>query len=114
MKINIVRWDTGEMIYETDAESLGDAVIAAIVHNCNLFRASLDGASLELINIERNVLEQLVAVRTILPDGELIGWKKLQNGVLCKLHIPAEAKRVGGLIGRMLARHSFFHHSRGG
>jgi hypothetical protein len=38
--------------------------------------------------------------RTILPDGDLIGWKKLQMGVLCKLQIPANAKRVGGLIGR--------------
>jgi hypothetical protein len=30
----------------------------------------------------------------------LIGWKKLSRGVICKLRIPADAKRVGGLIGR--------------
>jgi hypothetical protein len=35
-----------------------------------------------------------------LPEGDLIGWKKLQSGVICKLQIPAKALRVGGLIGR--------------
>jgi hypothetical protein len=35
-----------------------------------------------------------------LPDGELIGYKKLKGGVICKLKIPAEAKRVGGVVGR--------------
>jgi len=29
-----------------------------------------------------------------LPEGTIIGWKKLQNGVIAKLSIPAKAKRV--------------------
>ena len=44
--------------------------------------------------------KKLLAIRTILPDGDLVGWKKLQGGVICKLQIPAKSKRVGGLIGR--------------
>jgi hypothetical protein len=31
---------------------------------------------------------------SILPDGELIGWKKLSNGTIAKLKIPADAPRV--------------------
>jgi hypothetical protein len=29
----------------------------------------------------------------ILPDGDLIGWKKCNDGVIVKLKIPSEAKR---------------------
>jgi hypothetical protein len=38
--------------------------------------------------------------KVILPKGEIIGWKKLNNNVICKLRIPAEAKRVGGIVGK--------------
>ena len=41
-----------------------------------------------------------MTTRTICPDGDIIGWKKLHEGIICKLQIPAGAKRVGGLIGR--------------
>ena len=36
--------------------------------------------------------KQLIAQTTILPDGDLIGWKKLR-GSIAKLLIPADAKR---------------------
>jgi len=41
-----------------------------------------------------------VAQRTIVPAGELLVWKKLEDGKLCQLRIPVEAARVGGCIGR--------------
>ena len=34
-----------------------------------------------------------IAVTRILPEGDLIGWKKCHHGVIVKLRIPAEAKR---------------------
>ena len=40
------------------------------------------------------------AVRTITPEGNLIGWKKLRDGTICRLLVPTDAKRVGGMIGR--------------
>ena len=96
MKIKIVsRWNSGTVIFETDAESIGAAVAAAIAAKINL-----SGADLSDANLSRADLIKLLNQRTILPEGDLIGWKKLKNGVLCKLQIPAEAKRVGGLIGR--------------
>jgi len=137
MKIKIVdRWNREKILFETDAESLGAAIVAALVIKSNLCDADLRGADLRgadlrgadlrgadlrganlgganlcdaklcgadlrgAKNITKWALEKLAVTRTILPDGDLIGWKKLQDGVICKLQIPAKAGRVGGLIGR--------------
>ena len=55
----------------------------------NLSRANLSGADLSgAINAD-----WAIAQTRILPDGDLIGWKKLANGVIAKLLIPANAKR---------------------
>ena len=144
------RW-TGGVIFETDAETIGGAVAAAIqakadlcganlcyanlreadlrdadlrganlgeadlrdadlrgadLRGANLGEADLRGANLRDANLRDANLrdaqgwEHLLPIRTIVPEGELIGWKKLSDGTICKLKIPAEAKRVGGLIGR--------------
>jgi hypothetical protein len=140
MKIQIKNRFTGAVIFETDAESLGAAVIAAVAAKAYLIDANLIGANLKSANliganlkgaylIDANLidayliganlkdayleganlkgayleganLEMLLSQRTILPDGEIIGWKQLQDGVICKLKIPTDANRVGGLIGR--------------
>ena len=121
MKIQIKsRWDSAKILFETDAESLGVAIVAAIAANANLSGADLggaylndadlsradlsdadlSGADLSRANLSDANLKMLLAQRTILPDGDLIGWKKLQNDKLCKLQIPTAAKRVGGLVGR--------------
>jgi hypothetical protein len=72
----------------------------ADLSGANLSGANLSGASLSRANLSGANLKILLAVRTIVPDGDLIGWKKLCDGVICKLQIPAKAKRVGGFIGR--------------
>jgi len=135
MKIKIKNRFNESIIFETDAESLGAAVIAAIaaktyLYGANLSRADLSGAYLSGANLSRanlsranlsvadlsdadlsraNLsradlsvadLSKLLSQRTILPAGDLIGWKKLAGGTICKLQIPANAKRIGGLIGR--------------
>jgi hypothetical protein len=165
MKIQIKSRFNGNLIFETDAESLGAAVLAAIaakanlsganlfgadlsgadlsganlfgadLSGANLFGANLSGANLSRANLSRanlsradlsranlsradlsganlsradlyeikisqEKLKAILATRTILPDGNLVGWKKLSGGVICKLEIPAAARRVGGLIGR--------------
>ena len=68
----------------------------ADLRDANLCYADLRGANL----CDAQGWEHLLPIRTIVPEGELIGWKKLSDGTICKLKIPAEAKRVGGLIGR--------------
>jgi hypothetical protein len=45
--------------------------------------------------------EELKARQIVPPVGtEFVAWKKLKDGVVCKLLIPAAAGRVGGVTGR--------------
>lgn len=76
----IYTWETDEEVTGlTYGKKLGRAVQAAIKA-----RANLAGAK----NAE------LVIARTrILPEGDIIGWKKCKANVIVKLRIPAEAKR---------------------
>ena len=126
MKIQIKNRWSGVSIFETDAETIGGAVAAAIAAKADLRSADLSGADLRSANLSGANLrsanlyganlsgadlrsadlsgaenwEHLLPSRTILPSGDLIGWKKLSGGTICKLKIPAKAQRIGGLIGR--------------
>jgi len=51
-------------------------------------------------------LKKIYAVNTILSEGELIVWKKLQNNLIAKLLIPVKAKRVN-CIGSRNCRFEF-------
>src|SRR5579859_3936054 len=151
MKIQIKnRWDE-KVIFETDAETIGGAVAAAIASTADLYGANLRSANLRSADLRSADLrsanlyganlrsadlcsadlrsvdlrsadlygadlygadlsgadlsgatnwEHILFIKTIVPEGDLIGWKKLSGGSICKLKIPAKAKRVGGLIGR--------------
>ena len=71
----------------------------------NLIRADLSGANLSGANLSvaylsgaylsgaKNIPAHVDDVTCILPDGDLIGWKKLADGTICKLRIPADARR---------------------
>jgi hypothetical protein len=71
----------------------------ADLSGANLSRADLYGANLSGANLSRADLsgaknaELVIAQTRILPDGDLIGWKKCKGGVIVKLAIPAAAKR---------------------
>ena len=62
----------------------------AILSRANLFGADLSCSDLSRANLKNTKLPPI----SILPEGAIIGWKKLQNNVICKLEIPAEASRV--------------------
>jgi hypothetical protein len=72
----------------------------------NLSRSDLSGSDLSKSNLSWSDLsgsdlrkskniDALVAARLLIvpQDGELIGWKKCQNGVVVRLSIPAKSKR---------------------
>jgi len=77
--------------------------------NANLVNANLAGANLARANLARAYLARAnlarayladaknadfaIAQTRILPDGDLIGWKKCMHGVIVKLRIPEAAKR---------------------
>jgi hypothetical protein len=80
--------------------NLVDAYLAgANLARANLVDANLAGAYLAGANLARANLagakgsDLAIAMTRILPDGQLIGWKKCGGDVIVKLQIPAEAKR---------------------
>ena len=76
----------------------------AYLRGANLSGANLSGADLRFAYLSDANLsgaylsgakdaDLAIAVTRILPEGDLIGWKKCHHGVIVKLRIPAEAKR---------------------
>ena len=71
----------------------------ADLSRADLSSADLSGADLSGVNLSRANLrgaknaEYAAAITCIVPEGTLIGWKKLAGGMIAKLEIPAEAKR---------------------
>ena len=121
------RW-TGDVIFSAEVGvtpdmspsfKLGLAVRLAVEKNtnladANLARAYLADANLARANLARANLARAYLARAYLAgakgikppafqipqEGELIVWKKLSGGNLCKLRIPPEARRTASVVGR--------------
>ena len=66
----------------------------ANLSRANLYGADLYGADLSRANLSGAKNSDLaLAMTRILPDGEIIGWKKCAGNILVKLCIPRDAKR---------------------
>ena len=71
----------------------------ADLSSANLRSADLSSADLSSADLSSADLssaknsEMAVAMTRILPEGDLIGWKKCRHGVIVKLRIPESAKR---------------------
>lgn len=84
----------------------------ADLYGANLYGADLKGADLEGANVyranlygadlrgARNLPELAIAQTSILPEGEIIGWKQAfdaeRNPLVVRLLIPTDARRVNG------------------
>ena len=79
-----VKWAIKNKVYLREADLVGADLGRADLRGANLGEADLRGA--------KNT-DLTFAQTSITPDGELIGWKKLYGGVICKLRIPENAKR---------------------
>ena len=75
--------------YLSGADLSGADLSCAYLSRANLSGANLFGA--DLSGAEN--AELVIAQTRILPDGDLIGWKKCKDGVIVKLAIPAAARR---------------------
>jgi hypothetical protein len=77
-----------------DAGLCGANLRGANLCGANLRGANLRGANLCGANLRgaKNA-ELAMAATRILPEGDLIVWKKCHSGVLVKLRIPADARR---------------------
>ena len=85
-----------------EASLLGADLRGADLREADLREAYLLGADLRgasLLGAE-NIPEREIKKRSIVADGDIVGYKKLSGGVICTLKIPADARRVGGVVGR--------------
>jgi hypothetical protein len=87
-----------------EANLRGADLREADLREANLREADLREADLREANLReadlcgaKNVPDRWVSKMRIVPDGELIMWKKLADRTICKLLVPAAAGRVGGL-----------------
>jgi len=72
----------------------GANLSGAYLNGADLSRAYLNGANLSGAYLKEAKGAELVIAQTrILPEGDLIGWKKCSGGVIVKLRIPSDAKR---------------------
>ena len=88
---------TAEIDCDEDAPrslKVGLAVKWGVKYGANLSGANLSRADLSGADLYGAKNADLVIARTrILPEGDLIGWKKCRDAVLIKLRIPEAAKR---------------------
>jgi hypothetical protein len=80
--------------YLSGADLRGADLSGAYLRGADLRGAHLRGAYLSGADLRgAKGAELAIASTRILPDGDLIGWKKCREGVIVKLRIPADAKR---------------------
>jgi hypothetical protein len=82
------------------ADLHGADLYGANLRGANLRGADLHGADLRGANLHGADLQRLASQTSIVPQGELIVWKKLREGFVCKLLIPREAQRVNAVGSR--------------
>ena len=76
------------------ADLRGADLPGANLSGANLSSANLRGADLRSADLRGTKGSKLVIAQTrILPEGEIIGWKKCRDQKIVKLLIPREAKR---------------------
>ena len=79
----------------TDADLRGANLLAANLDYANLKNAKFDNANINEVKLEhsKNIPDYLAAVTLIVPEGKIIGWKKLRGNKIAKLSIPENACR---------------------
>ena len=72
----------------------GADLYKANLSGANLYKANLSGADLNGADLSGAIdADYAIACTRILPDGDLIGWKKCKDDVIVKLRIPESARR---------------------
>ena len=72
------------------ADLRGADLRGADLRGANLYGADLRRADLRGANFDEKLL---ISYTSILPEGDLIGWKKCKDNIIVKLKIPSKAKR---------------------
>ena len=86
--------------YLRGADLQGADLRGAYLRGVDLRGADLQGTYLQGADLQGTDLEKIYNRTTILPEGDLIVWKKLQDNLIAKLLIPIKAKRVHAIGSR--------------
>ena len=81
----------GRVLFSLETKSIKLCVEAAVSSRADLSWANLSGADLSGANLSG--AERAIAYTRILPEGQIIGYKKGALGEIIKLSIPADARR---------------------
>ncbi len=81
--------------YLRGADLRGADLRGADMGGANLYRADLRGANLRGADLRgaKNIPELQLSETIIVPEGDIIGWKKCNDNIIVKLLIPKEARR---------------------
>jgi len=83
------------------ADLSGADLSGADLSGADLSGADLRSADLRSANLRSAYLSEVKCLHFQIPqEGDLHGWKKLSSGIICKLLIPAAAKRTATPISR--------------
>ena len=92
---------TATVLFTSEKTTTAEAVVEAVARGADLRGADLSRADLSGADLSGADLKKAYAQRQIVPQsGSFEAWKKLKDGTLAHLLIPAGSARVGGLIGR--------------
>jgi len=84
--------------YLSGADLSGASLYGANLSGADLSGANLSGADLSGANLSGAKNAELAIAKTrILPEGDIIGYKKCGNNIIVRLLIPKEAKRSSAL-----------------
>ena len=89
-----VKWALGNSADLSGADLRSADLSGADLSGANFSGANFSGADLSGANLSGAKNADLAIAQTrILPEGDLIGWKKCRHGVVVKLRIPEAARR---------------------
>ena len=90
------------VIYTSKALTLGEDVVEAVktgadLSGANLYGANLSGADLSGANLDKDFPFYKFQICS---QGSIVGWKKIANGNILRLEIPADAARLNSIGSR--------------
>ena len=108
MKFEIKSRFDGSLLFALETESMKLCVEAAVKQGAYLQGADLRSAK-NLLEV-KDASIAFAQLRITPQEGAFVGWKKLKNGIIAKLVIPHDAKRMNGLGSRKCRAERVFVH----
>ena len=102
----------GNLLFEYECETVKELVFQAVKSGADLYGANLSRANLSRADLSKikNASLSLAQLRITPQEGAFVGWKKLCDGVIARLVIPHDAKRLNAYGSRKCRAERVFVH----